>query len=344
MADFDAIIGQEQLKERMKAIANSGQCSHAYLLVGERRSGKTTLARAFAKALLCESEGKKPCASCLSCLQADEGSHPDLIYVTHKNPNSVGVDDIKEGLNDDIVLKPYRSARKVYIVDEAEKMTVQAQNALLKTLEEPPSYAVIILTATTADAMLQTILSRSVLLPIHPVADEKIKNFLMREKHVPDYRADVITAFARGNVGRAIDLISGESFEQNKSEAVAILKSLSDADYGKIYLDAVKFGKVVKDRKENNEENRSYLTEMLDFFLVWFRDALVYKSTGRSEGLIFREEIQYIKKVSGEISYEGFEEIFRSIEKAKKMIRSNINIETVTDLLLMSFKDCRKEG
>ncbi|MBR3039523.1 MAG: DNA polymerase III subunit delta [Lachnospiraceae bacterium] len=343
MADFDAIIGQEQLKERMKATAESGQCSHAYLLVGERRSGRTMLAKAFAKAILCEGEGRKPCNCCLSCLQVEEGSHPDLVYVTHEKPNSIGVDDIRQGVNEDIILKPYRGTKKVYIVEEAEKMTAQAQNALLKTMEEPPSYAVILLIATTADAMLQTILSRSVLLPIHPVPDEIIRRYLMTEKHIPDYRADVICAFARGNVGRAIDIISGESFEQNKTEAVAILKSLSDADYGKIYQDSVKLGKVIKEKKENNEENRSYLSDLLDFFLVWFRDALVYKSTGRSEGLIFREEIQYIKKVSGDISYEGFEDIFRAIEKAKKMIRSNVNIETVSDLLLMSFKDCRKE-
>ena len=334
MYDFNSVIGEENLKDKMKASANSGKASHAYLIVGEGRSGKTTLANCFAKALQCESEGNKPCGMCLSCMQADSGNHPDIITLKMRKEDTIGIDDIREGLNDDIVIRPYRSEKKVYIIDDAQKMTRQAQNALLKTLEEPPSYAVIIMTTTSAEAMLPTILSRTIVLPIKPVPDEKIRNYLMRNAEIPDYRADVFTAFARGNLGKAMDLATSSDFEESKENAVALLKGIDEKNYATLYEKAVS---VTKEKKAVK------YTQLMDFIRIWYRDALVYKSTGREEGLIFREEIQYIKKVSKEISYEGFEDIFKALKNSRNMLRSNVSAETVMDLLLIAVRDCRKE-
>jgi len=334
MYDFDSLIGEEHLKSKMKAVANSGKHSHAYLIVGEKRSGKTTLANCFAKALQCESEGNKPCGMCLSCMQMDAGNHPDVITLQSEKEDSIGIRDIREGLNNDIVIKPYRSEKKVYIIDDAQKMTRQAQNALLKTLEEPPSYAVIIMTTTSAEAMLQTVLSRTIVLPVRPVPDEQIRRYLMHKAEIPDYRADVFTAFARGNLGKAMDLATSSEFEESKEKAVALLKGIEEKPYPTLYVTAAELTE--KKKSEN-------LTELMDFIRIWYRDALVYKSTLREEGLIFREEIQYIKKVSKEISYEGFEDIFKALKKSQAMLRSNVNAETVADLLLIAVKDCRKE-
>ena len=334
MYDFNSIIGEEQLKSKMKAVAQSGKHSHAYLIVGEKRSGKTTFAYCFAKALQCESEGNKPCGACLSCMQMDTGNHPDVITLQHEKADTIGVNDIRTGLNDDIVVKPYRSQKKIYIIDDAQKMTRQAQNALLKTLEEPPSYAVIVMTATSAEALLPTILSRIVVLPIRPVRDSIIRETLMKQKQIPDYRADVCVAFARGNLGRALDLATDEAFDESKAEAVALLKGMKEIRYGEIYTRAVAVAK---------EKNSGAFEQLMDFIRIWYRDALVYKSTNSEEGLIFREDIQYIKKVSKEISYEGFEDIFNALKNAQEMLRGNVNAETVADLLLIAIRDCRKE-
>ena len=97
--------------------------------------GKKTLAEAFAMTLLCEQDGIEPCMECHACKQVLSGSHPDLVYVTHEKPNTIGVEDIRTQINDTIMVRPYSSYYKIYIVDEAEKMTQQAQNALLKTME-----------------------------------------------------------------------------------------------------------------------------------------------------------------------------------------------------------------
>ena len=138
---------------------------------------------------------------CHSCKQAINRNQPDILYLQHEKPNTISVDDIRSQINNDIVVKPYSSPYKVYIVDEAEKMNAQAQNALLKTIEEPPAYAVILLLTNNAETFLPTILSRCVRLDIKVVADNKIKKYLMEKYEIPDYKAEVCVAFAQGNVG-----------------------------------------------------------------------------------------------------------------------------------------------
>ena len=122
--------------------------------------GRKSLANAFALTLLCEKGKTEPCMECHACKQVLSGSHPDLIYVSHEKPGTIGVDDIRKQINDTIMIRPYSSYYKIYIVDEAEKMTQQAQNALLKTIEEPPSYVIFILATTEVHKIPITVLSR----------------------------------------------------------------------------------------------------------------------------------------------------------------------------------------
>ena len=212
MAGFKDIIGHEQIIEHLQNAITMDKVSHAYIINGPEKSGKMILAEAFATTLQCEEGGAEPCMECHSCKQAVGRNQPDILYMRHEKANTISVDDIRTQLNNDIVIKPYSSKYKVYIVDEAEKMNVQAQNALLKTIEEPPAYAVIILLTTNADRFLPTILSRCVTLNIKAVPDEKIKKYLMSHYQIPDYQAEVCVAFAQGNVGKAIALASSEGF------------------------------------------------------------------------------------------------------------------------------------
>lgn len=181
MAGFKDIVGNEQIIEHLQNAISMGKVSHAYIINGPQLSGKMMIAEAFARALQCEKEGTDGCGECKSCHQADDHNHPDIIYVSHEKPNNISVDDIRTQLNNDIVIKPYSSKYKIYIVDEAEKMNQQAQNALLKTIEEPPAYAVIMLLTTNADSFLQTIRSRCITLNMKSVKDEVIKAYLMNE-------------------------------------------------------------------------------------------------------------------------------------------------------------------
>ncbi len=121
----------------------------------------------------------------------------------HEKPNTISIDEIREQLINDVMIKPYSSPYKIYIIDEAQKLTLQAQNALLKTIEEPPAYAVVMLLADNPDALLPTISSRCVQLNLKPVGDQLVKDYLMNEMHMPDYQADMCTALAQGNMGKA---------------------------------------------------------------------------------------------------------------------------------------------
>lgn len=328
MAGFKDIIGQEQLKEHLKGVISAGKVSHAYIISGERFSGKEFIAKIFAMALQCEGEGSKPCQECHSCKQALSDNHPDIIRVTHEKPGSIGVDDIRGQINGDIAIKPYSSPRKIYIINEAEKMTVQAQNALLKTLEEPPAYAVILLLTTNINAFLPTILSRCVVLNMKPVADEKVKRYLMEELQVPDYRAEVCVAFARGNVGKAKQLASSEDFEKVKEEALSLLKYVQDMDVTEMVAAVRKIS-----------EYKLEVNDYLDILCIWYRDVLLFKATGDANHLIFREELSNIRRVAGRTSYEGIERVIRSLEKAKVRLDANVNFELAMELLLMDMKE-----
>lgn len=328
MARFSDIIGQEMIKEHLQGALSTGKTSHAYIIQGEKNSGKEFLANLFAMALQCEQQGTDPCGECASCKQALSKNHPDIIRVSHEKPNTIGVDDIRQQVNGDIVIKPYKGPKKIYIINEAEKMNVAAQNALLKTLEEPPEYGVIILLTTNVEAFLQTIVSRCIVLAMKPVRDSLIQDYLMKEFHIPDYKAAVCAAFARGNVGKARMLASSEDFDNIKDEAITLLK----------YIDEMEIHEITKAIKKMGEYKLE-INDYLDILAIWYRDALLFKATKDVNHLIFKDEIQYIKKTVSRSTYEGIENIIKALDNAKRRLSANVNFDLTMELLLLTIKE-----
>lgn len=328
MAGFEDIIGQEQLKEHLQNAIKMKKISHAYIINGEKSSGKEFIAGLFAMTLQCEKQGENPCMECHSCKQAMSKNQPDIIRLTHEKPNTISVDDVRAQINSDVAIKPYSSPYKIYIVNEAEKMTVQAQNALLKTLEEPPEYAVILLLTANVNSFLPTILSRCVVLNMKPVADEQIKKFLMREVQIPDYKAEVCVAFARGNVGKAKLLATSEEFDNIKEEAITLLKYIQDMELNEV-IAAIK---KINDFKLD-------VNDYLDIMAVWYRDVLLFKATNDANHLIFRDDIQYIRKRADKSTYEGIETIIQALETAKNRLNANVNFDLTMELLLLTIKE-----
>lgn len=328
MADFNDIVGQVQIKEHLQHALAEGRISHAYIFNGEKSMGKEFVAKVFAMALQCEKGEINPCQECHSCRQALSGNQPDIIFVSHEKPNTISVDDIRTQINGDVGIKPYSSKYKIYIVPEAEKMNVQAQNAILKTLEEPPEYAVIMLLVANVNALLPTILSRCVTLNMKPVSDQELKKYLMEKMQIPDYKADVCVAFARGNVGKARNLAKSEEFENVKSEALSLLKYIQDMEMYEI-VSAIK--------KIN--EYKLEISDYLDIMAIWYRDVLLFKATKDVNHLIFREEISAIRRVAGRTSYEGIEDVIEALDTAKKRLEANVNFDLTMELLLLTIKE-----
>ena len=328
MAEFKNIIGHEQIIEHLQNAIRLDKVSHAYILNGPDQSGKMMLAEAFAMALQCEKKGVEGCMSCHSCKQAVSHNQPDIIYLQHEKPNTISVKDIRSQINQDITIRPYASPYKIYIINEAEKMNHQAQNALLKTIEEPPSYGIIILLTTNADSFLPTILSRCIRLNLKPVANEKIRDFLMKRYQIPDYHADISVAFAQGNVGKAIQLASSDNFKELKDAAVQLMKRIKD-------IEVYEMGEAV--RQISNF--KLTINDYFDIMMVWYRDVLMYKATMDINSLIFREQVYEIKNQASKSSYHGIQKILDALEKAKIRLNANVNFELVIELLLLTMKE-----
>lgn len=328
MAGFSSIIGHEQIIEHLQNVISKDKVSHAWIFHGPDKSGKMALAKSFAMALQCEKHTGEGCMECHSCKQALSGSQPDIIYLQHEKPNTISVDDIRRQINSDISVKPYASPYKIYIVDEAEKMNLQAQNALLKTIEEPPAYGIILLLTTNTASFLPTIQSRCITLNLKVVPDGKIRAFLMEKYELPDYKADICTAFAQGNVGKAIQLAESEDFNEIKNAALQILKRVREIDLYEM-MEAVK-------------HIGNYKLEINDYFdimTIWYRDVLLYKATSDANHLIFKDEVYDIKKQASKSSYEGIELIIKALDKAKIRLNANVSFELVMELLLLTIKE-----
>ncbi len=328
MGGFERVVGQEQIIEHLKNAVEYKKVSHAYIFSGEEGTGKRLLAAAFSQALQCSKEGNRPCGECPSCIQAESGNQPDIIWVMHEKPTSIGVEDIREQVVGDIQIRPYSSPWKIYIIDEAEKMTVQAQNTLLKTIEEPPSYGVILLLTTNADAFLPTILSRCVTLHLKPVENKKIKQFLIKEIGISEEKAELCAAFAQGNVGKAVRLASSERFEEMKGHVVRIFRNIGTMELSELFS-ALK----------ELEQFKTDIYDYLDLSLVWFRDVLLFKVTHDANVLVFREEVAALQKYANRSSYEGLECIITAIDKAKIRLRANVNFELAIELMLLTIKE-----
>ena len=328
MASFKDVIGQKDVMRYIGNAVSTGQISHAYIVNGERGSGKKLIASLFAAALLCEEEGVDPCNKCHSCIQADTGNHPDIIRLVHEKENTISVEEVREQINNTVAIKPYQSKYKIYIIPGADKMTVQAQNAILKTIEEPPEYAVFFLLTENAESLLPTITSRCVMLKLRYIKDSLIKKYLMEKLEIPDYKAEVCSAFAQGNLGKAIMLCNSEHFNEIREEVIHLLKYIHEMELSEI-IDAV--SRATKFKLE--------ITDYLDMIMIWYRDILLYKATKDINKVVFKEEINCIKEQAMKSSYEGIELILESLEKAKTRLKANVNFELAMELLFLTIKE-----
>lgn len=328
MGSFKDVVGHKDILKYISSAVENNRVSHAYILNGERGSGKKMLANLFAMTLLCETGDNEPCGKCHSCKQAESDNHPDIIRVTHEKPNSISVDDIRTQVNNTVDIKPYQGPYKVYIIPQADMMTPQAQNAILKTIEEPPSYAVFLLLTENAETLLPTINSRCVMLKLRNIKDTLIKKYLMENLEIPDYKADMCTAFAQGNMGRAIMLANSDHFNEIREEAVQLLKHINEMELNEIVA-AVK----------NISVYKLEITDYLDIIMIWYRDVLLYKATKEIDKVVFKDQLQSIKEQARKSSYEGIELILESLEKAKARLKANVNFDLVMELLFLTIKE-----
>lgn len=327
MFSFSEIVGHEQIKEHMQAAIRDKKPFHAYLFQGEEGVGKEALARTFAAGLQCQSESAdKPCKECVSCRQMESGNQPDVIWVTREKA-SLGVDEIREQLCDTMDIKPFSSPYKIYLVPEAEKMTEAAQNALLKTIEEPPEYGIVILMTSNISALLPTIQSRCLTMEFRPLSTAVVESYVKEHCQVPDYQARASAAFAQGNLGKAMRYAKSEDFIERKDHIISLLRHVEQMDLSEMLA-------VIKDLGTRKDEVRDYI----DLMVLWYRDVLLFKATKDINQLLFQDEASYISREASHRSYEKIEEILQAFEKAKVRLRANVNFDITMELMLLTLK------
>lgn len=330
MLSFNDCLGQSDVIDHLRKASSLGAPSHAYIICGDPGSGKKMIAERFAAALMCTGEGEKPCGSCISCMQAESHNHPDIIYVTHEKTR-ITVDDIRQQVIGDIQIKPYSGNYKVYIIDEADKMNEAAQNAILKTLEEPPEYSVILLLAKGTGSFLQTILSRCVVLRLKPVEPGIIRDLLVKEHGIPDYLANLCAAFSCGSVGTAVKYATDGSFSEIKDDVLHIVKHIDDMKQSEIADMLSSF--------DSDKEKKASIGEFFDLMRMWYRDVLVYKATGTAGKVLFTPEITDIRREAQLRSYENLNSIQTAIDEAEARIAANVNFVTAVELLFITMKN-----
>ena len=328
MYTFEEIRGNTPLVEQLRRSAASGRSSHAYLFLGGAGAGKRLIANTFAKALQCEGE-KRPCDSCKSCHAFNHGNHPDVIYFQPlKNGKTYTIEDVREQLLETVDLKPFQYEKKIYIIEKADTLNIQSQNALLKTLEEPPAHAVFLLLAERAEAFLPTILSRVVVMKIRPLSAETIADYLMQAGHLAE-ESHILSAYAQGRIGQALELVEDEGFREMRQDILGKLEALPSMSEGDAYL-------LAKDREGYKNDLR-----FLDIMELWYRDLLTAKSLREEGYLIQRDKKDAIFRAAKEPAALLAKKA-AAVRTARMRLAQNANFRLTMEVMLMDLKETGK--
>ncbi len=212
---FNNLIGNEKVKKLLIKIIKTNQLNHSYMFIGPSGIGKTLFAKEFAKMILCQNQDEK-CNNCKSCIELENNNNPDFILI-EPDDGKIKIEQIRQ-LQKTILEKPIISNKKVYVIKDADTMTKEAGNSLLKTLEEPPQYITIILIGTNEGMFLNTIKSRCTKILFNKIEDEKLKMFLEKEHNIKNVKESMLKTFD-GSIEKAL-IINGKIDIYNKIEEV----------------------------------------------------------------------------------------------------------------------------
>ncbi|QEH67446.1 DNA polymerase III subunit delta' [Cellulosilyticum sp. WCF-2] len=329
MKEFQDIIGNEDAKEYFIKALTKNHLSHSYIFEGPYGVGKKTFARKLAKAILCEQrKNDKACNECQSCHMVEAGTHPDIITI-EKDTKVTKVDNIRENIVREMEIKPYQAEHKIIIVNAADTINVQGQNAMLKTIEEPPSYGIVVLVCENLASMLPTIKSRCITVRFNPLSKEKMSSYLER-KGISGEEKEVYTKLSEGSIGVINDILQDELYLQLRKQSVEYIERLNKANLLQLY-DLVK---EITDQKEDIEK-------ILEFWLFWYRDIAVIKTTN-SRDLYYLDYQKQLLDMSQKLTYNKVSQNIESIKHAILDIKQNIYSTFVIENLLLKLKERKK--
>lgn len=305
---FSDIVGSAA--SHLRGEMQSARVVHAYLFAGPAGTGKRSLADICARALLCAGQGEKPCDECPSCRQFSSGNHPDVKRISPEK--SIGVEAIRE-LIDALAVHPYESSRHVVLIEQADKMTPQAQNALLKTLETPPGDAVFFLITDQMTALLPTIISRCRIVRFPYLEEKDCISVLTGQHGMTEDRAKLLARLSMGSVGRALEMDQSEQYWKTREQVIRALSALHGAeDVGAAALPL--------------SESREQAGAILDILELCARDIMAMQD---ADGEVIQTDLQHVLPTD---RYSGAQ-MLKSVMEARKRVASNVSWQSALEML-----------
>lgn len=319
---FKDIIGQENIKQRILKGIKENSLAHAYIFTGPKGIGKRLMATNLAQALLCSDANNAPCNSCTACKLTYAGTNPDLTVI-EADGSSISVEEIRK-IQSSSNIRPLYSNNKVYIIVDGDKMTVQAQNSLLKTFEEPPEYCKIIITTSNVEKLLETIRSRAIKMSFIKYTQNEIEEILLKNSVLTNNNMDFIYAYSEGIPGKAIELCTSETFLDLKNTTLEYVNNLKKDKINGLF----KFSEYLI-------QNKDSIDTILDLLIIFYRDLFISKKNLNNSYLINSDKKGMILEYSQKLSCDNIINSIEVIESARKQIKQNANLELVLDVMLM---------
>ncbi len=304
----------------------NGRLSHAYMIIGDNGAGKFTLVNAFSQLLLCESPGEStPCRKCSNCQYFEAfTAHPNVTVITSGDKASIGIAEIRTA-TENIYTAPYMASKKIYIIKNAEKMTPQAQNALLKILEEPPEYVVFFLLVSNRYSMLTTIISRCRVINMSPYPAPYLEQ--IAKEHCPDITSEKCALAVNASLGlpgRLLYVLSDE-YEHKKAEIIDTILAMINGDTEKLFNTAQAL-----DSRESALEFIRSLNEA-------FRDICVWILTNDKSKIISSDLLSLVSENSTAFLLKRTVSFIDEIKNTEKMLKSNAAYQLCIKNLLMKW-------
>ena len=321
------VVGHEWAVDLLKRALASERVAHAYLFTGPPHVGKRSLALNFAQALNCLNEDK-PCGQCLACNKIAHGNHPD-VQVVEGEGRTLKIDQMRT-LRHEAALSPLEGRWKVYIIQQMEQATAEAANCLLKTLEEPPSSVILVLTASEAEALLPTIVSRCQVFNLRPLATETVQESLQERWGVDAERAQLLARLSDGRLGWAVAASQDNNILVRREKHVDEMVELM----GQGRVERLEYAQQLSSNPEATPE-------LLHLWLSWWRDLLL-KASGSSAGVINMDRENTLKNQAQRYSLGQVRNFVEALRTAVWRLEHNANTRLTLEVLMLSLPNNRR--
>lgn len=324
---FKDIYGHEKQISVLQTAAARNRVPHAYLFYGTEGVGKRTVAEAFSKVMNCRSNSVDACDECPSCVKINHGNHPDVVMIRAEG-QFIKVKEIRE-LQEQMTFRPFEGRKRIFIIDDADRMNIVSANALLKTLEEPSASNILMLITARPHQLPMTILSRCQHLRFNPLQRETVAAYLQEKVSLDSQTSFLISLSSGGSIGRALTL-HDDSYLTTRSAVFDVMAKLGKNDPFVVLSLANDFG-----------QERREIMERLGILMAGYRDALVYKETGEADRIINQDYIDVIQSVAENATGCDILDNIRAVDRAFHALSQNTNKQLTLETMVFKLSRLR---